>query len=536
MKIIKNMLNNITDNIMKKISFLKYWLPALVVGVVWFAVQSCEDEIDLKNKDYSKWGTPGTAKPAPPASVDSVRFSSAVYQVSLGHSIALTATVYPENAANKALLWESDDTDVVTVDNGIVSGVSEGTVKITVTTVDGGKTHVCDVKVIIVPITSLTLNEVALLLEPADEFTLLPITTPPNATIQSIEWEVITIIPEPEDPEEEESEELVVVTIDENGVLTAVELGEAMIIVTVNGSFTAACKVSVVVDKDPPPPLPPLKGLSLNNAAVRLEWGRIQTFDLALTYMPSNAAINKVVWAIDDESAVTLTPGVAPALNTAALAAVANKGKATVTATVNDIIKATSTVEVFYVPINGITVSDGKKVEVGKDVDLSMKADPVDATILFASGTTNQRVTWTSGNPDIATVNATTGRVTGKAPGNVTITATAVGWDASAEAKTVDATATVTVTYVPLTSVKLNDGKPLIIEIGSSTSLGVTYEPKDATIKENKWESSDSEIVEVKDGKISALKLGEVVITVTSTDGNGDKKETTCDVMVIKRR
>ena len=62
--------------------------------------------------------------------------------------LQLTATVSPADADNKQVRWSSSDTSVATVDDsGCVSGVKPGTVTITATTVDGGKTAECKVKV-----------------------------------------------------------------------------------------------------------------------------------------------------------------------------------------------------------------------------------------------------------------------------------------------------------------------------------------------------------------------------------------------------
>ena len=56
----------------------------------------------------------------------------------VGEKAELTATVTPEEATNKEVLWSSDNEEVATVDeNGQVTGVSAGTTEITVTTVDG---------------------------------------------------------------------------------------------------------------------------------------------------------------------------------------------------------------------------------------------------------------------------------------------------------------------------------------------------------------------------------------------------------------
>ncbi|MGN0341631.1 MAG: Ig domain-containing protein [Roseburia sp.] len=63
-------------------------------------------------------------------------------------TVQLTATVTPDNATNKEVIWTSSNTGVATVDaNGKVTAVANGTCTITVTTADGSKTATCTVKV-----------------------------------------------------------------------------------------------------------------------------------------------------------------------------------------------------------------------------------------------------------------------------------------------------------------------------------------------------------------------------------------------------
>ena len=70
-------------------------------------------------------------------------------EVEVGKTVTLTATVAPENATNKNVTWESDNTKVAIVDaDGVVTGVAEGTANITVTTVDDNKTATCVVTVV----------------------------------------------------------------------------------------------------------------------------------------------------------------------------------------------------------------------------------------------------------------------------------------------------------------------------------------------------------------------------------------------------
>ena len=66
-----------------------------------------------------------------------------------GEGLMLTATVSPENASNKTVIWTSSKTEVASVDEtGKVSAVSEGAATITVATVDGNKKGTCTVTVI----------------------------------------------------------------------------------------------------------------------------------------------------------------------------------------------------------------------------------------------------------------------------------------------------------------------------------------------------------------------------------------------------
>lgn len=64
-----------------------------------------------------------------------------------GASAQLTATITPSNANNKALIWESSDSSVVTVSDGLVTAVAPGDAMITVTTEDGGFSAQCQVRV-----------------------------------------------------------------------------------------------------------------------------------------------------------------------------------------------------------------------------------------------------------------------------------------------------------------------------------------------------------------------------------------------------
>ena len=67
--------------------------------------------------------------------------------VQAGSTITLTATVKPDDATNKTVLWSSDDETVAKVVDGVVTGISEGTASIGAMTADGGFSAVCNVTV-----------------------------------------------------------------------------------------------------------------------------------------------------------------------------------------------------------------------------------------------------------------------------------------------------------------------------------------------------------------------------------------------------
>lgn len=77
--------------------------------------------------------------------VTGVSLSPKTLSLNPGKGGTLTATITPGNATNQNVTWESSDTKVVTVDNGLVTAVAEGSATITVTTEDGSKTATCTV-------------------------------------------------------------------------------------------------------------------------------------------------------------------------------------------------------------------------------------------------------------------------------------------------------------------------------------------------------------------------------------------------------
>ena len=154
----------------------------------------------------------------------------------VGASETLAATVSPKDAANKKVSWKSDKPEIAAVDaSGKVTGVAAGEATITVTTEDGGKTATCKVtvKAATVAVADVKLNKTELTLEVDWSETLTVTVAPADATNQNVMWK---------------SDKPEIVSVDDNGKVTGVAIGEATITVTTeDGGKTATCKVAVKV-------------------------------------------------------------------------------------------------------------------------------------------------------------------------------------------------------------------------------------------------------------------------------------------------
>ena len=70
-------------------------------------------------------------------------------EMQIGSTLQLSASVYPDNAAKKDVIWKSDAEDIATVgEDGLVKALACGTANITVKTLDGGFERTCKITVV----------------------------------------------------------------------------------------------------------------------------------------------------------------------------------------------------------------------------------------------------------------------------------------------------------------------------------------------------------------------------------------------------
>ncbi len=95
----------------------------------------------------SESGTKG-GEGDPVIPVESISLNITEKELIAGESFTITATVLPENATDKTIIWTSSNEEIATVNNGTVTSVSEGNANITAASSDGSVSAFCNVTVI----------------------------------------------------------------------------------------------------------------------------------------------------------------------------------------------------------------------------------------------------------------------------------------------------------------------------------------------------------------------------------------------------
>lgn len=79
--------------------------------------------------------------------VENVTLDKETLELEVDDKHTLVATVTPDTARFKEVIWTSSNNEVLTVENGVITAVAPGEVVVTVTTEDQSKTAICTVKV-----------------------------------------------------------------------------------------------------------------------------------------------------------------------------------------------------------------------------------------------------------------------------------------------------------------------------------------------------------------------------------------------------
>ena len=170
-----------------------------------------------------------------PVAVTGVKLAYNDLTLKIGKSFTLVANIEPANATNKTVTWSSSNSTVASVTNmGVVQAKAAGTADITVTTADGGHTATCSFTVTTedVPLTGLKLSPAETHIKVGQASTLNVKYEPVTATHKEVMWE---------------TSNAAIVTVDQDGNLKGVAVGEATITVKSKKDETikSTCKVIV---------------------------------------------------------------------------------------------------------------------------------------------------------------------------------------------------------------------------------------------------------------------------------------------------
>ena len=189
----------------------------------------------------SAWYNEENVKLAPATvAVTGVTVAPAALTLEVGQTGALTATVTPATATNKAVTWTSSAPAIATVDaSGTVKGIATGTATITVKTADGGKTATCAVTVKAaaappVKVTGITLNYSSITVNgDLERVQLIATVAPATATDQSLTWT---------------SSDASVASVDGAGLVTIRKKGKATVTAKANdgSGVSASCLFDVI--------------------------------------------------------------------------------------------------------------------------------------------------------------------------------------------------------------------------------------------------------------------------------------------------
>ena len=240
--------------------------------------------------------------------------------------------------------------------------------------------------------TGVTLNKSTLTLKVGASETLTATIAPADATNKNVTWA---------------SSDAAVATVDASGKVTGVAAGTATITVTTeDGGKTATCQVTVKANTVP------VTGVTLNKIVLKLYMGGSET--LKATVAPANATNKYVTWKSSNPAVATVDANgkvTAKSIGMADITVTTKDGGYTATCRVGVVRRPGGDVSVTGVTLNKTTLKLGK----GTSETLTATVAPTNAT--------NKKVTWTSSDPAVATVDAS-GKVTGVANGTATITVT----------------------------------------------------------------------------------------------------------------
>ena len=310
-----------------------------------------------------------------PVLVSSIALSPTSVTLNPNGTYKFNVTVSPSNATNKGVIWSSNDTNVVSVDqNGNIKALKKGTAKIRVTAQDGsGKYAEASVTVesskpTNVLVTGVSLNASTVKMYVGQSYQLIHTIKPSNATNKGVTWS---------------SSNTNVVSVS-NGKIVGKSSGKARITVTTNdGRYSAYTDVTVInrpssnSSSNSKPSSSSSSGSSISSSidiikdTIELNKGSEEKLEYKLSQDLTDSII---IWKSSNTDVAVVKNGIVSAIS---------DGEATITATINGKnIKDTCKVIVKKLDLTGIVFEDESlSISVGKTLKLTLNALPSGADL-----------------------------------------------------------------------------------------------------------------------------------------------------------
>lgn len=205
-------------------------------------------------------------------------------EISIGEQLQLAAKTLPLETSDGLVTWSSSNKDIATVtEDGIIIGIKQGSCIITATSVDGGFTATCQVKVL-QPITAIQLDRHDATINVGNSIQIGAEILPANADNKEVVWT---------------SSDKDVATVSKEGIIIGQKAGTATITVTAaeNEDIKDECEVTV---------LQPVTGITLDRN--ELTFANIgETTQLTATVLPEDASNKEIRWSSSKENVCTVS-------------------------------------------------------------------------------------------------------------------------------------------------------------------------------------------------------------------------------------
>ncbi|MDQ0359926.1 Ig-like domain-containing protein [Breznakia pachnodae] len=192
----------------------------------------------------------------------------------------------------------------------------------------------------------------------------------------------------------------------------------------------------------------------------------------------------------------------------------------------------TVTVKPKITPVTGIYLD--KK---DKDITMYVKDTHRVNPIVEPDDATNKKVSYTSDNKDVATVDEN-GKITATGKGTATITVTSQGENEKGKKETASIAVTVKPKIIPVTGICLDKkDKDITMYVKDTHQVNPIVEPEKATNKKVSYTSDKEDVATVdENGKITATGKGTATITVTSQGENEKGEQETASIAVTVKQ